>query len=304
MANTLGDEIYNILHSDETNKEEQLKNIITSTDNDMRVSIQQYYDANYESKLDDDLKNNTESHFRDIIRDLFLHPFEYDAKQIDKAFKFFSKDDKNIYEILTARPSWYIEEVKNTYFKKYGREFQKDIEKNFSGEIKKNLVTLLNTPRIENDNPDHNQCQKWAKTLEKTSPINWATDDKIFKEIFATRSPEELVLIGRYYKQDTGKNFLDVVEKELPSKVRQLFREILYNTINPSELFAEKVKNSLEGLGTNTHLLNRVIVSRGDIDMKEIKDMYLYKYKNDLITDVSNDTTGAYRDLLIYLANK
>ena len=304
MANTLGDEIYNILHSDETNKEEQLKNIITSTDNDMRVSIQQYYDANYESKLDDDLKNNTESHFRDIIRDLFLHPFEYDAKQIDKAFKFFSKDDKNIYEILTARPSWYIEEVKNAYFKKYGREFQKDIEKNFSGEIKKNLVTLLNTPRIENENPDHNQCQKWAKTLEKTSPINWATDDKIFKEIFATRSPEELVLIGRYYKQDTGKNFLEVVEKELPSKVKQLFREILYNTINPSELFAEKVKNSLEGLGTNTHLLNRVIVSRGDIDMKEIKDMYLYKYKNDLITDVSNDTTGAYRDLLVYLASK
>ena len=304
MANTLGDEIYNILHSDETNKEEQLKNIITSTDNDMRVSIQQYYDANYESKLDDDLKNNTESHFRDIIRDLFLHPFEYDAKQIDKAFKFFSKDDKNIYEILTARPSWYIEEVKNAYFKKYGRDFQKDIEKNFSGEIKKNLVTLLNTPRLENKNPDHNQCQKWAKTLEKTSPINWATDDKIFKEIFATRSPEELVLIGRYYKQDTGKNFLEVVEKELPSKVRQLFREILYNTINPSELFAEKVKNSLEGLGTNTHLLNRVIVSRGDIDMKEIKDMYLYKYKNDLITDVSNDTTGAYRDLLVYLANK
>ena len=304
MANTLGDEIYNILHSDETNKEEQLKNIITSTDNDMRVSVQQYYDAIYETKLDDDLKNNTESHFRDIVRDLFLHPFEYDAKQIDKAFKFFSKDDKNIYEILTARPSWYIEEVKNAYFKKYGRDFQKDIEKNFSGEIKKILVTLLNTPRIENDNPDHNQCQKWAKTLERTSPINWATDDKIFKEIFATRSPEELVLIGRYYKQDTGKNFLEVVEKELPSKVRQLFREILYNTINPCELFAEKIKNSLEGLGTNTHLLNRVIVSRGDIDMKEIKDMYLYKYKNDLITDVSNDTTGAYRDLLVYLANK
>ena len=242
MANTIGDEIYNILHSDDKNKEEQLKNIITSTDNDMRVSVQQYYDSSYESKLDEDLKNNTESHFRDIIRDLFLHPFDYDAKQIDKAFKFFSKDDKNIYEILTARPSWYIEEVKNTYKNKYGRDFQKDIEKNFSGDIKKNLVTLLNTPRLENENPDHNQCQKWAKTLEKTSPINWATDDKIFKEIFATRSPEELVLIGRYYKQDTGKNFLDVVEKELPSKVRQLFREILYNTINPCELFAEKSK--------------------------------------------------------------
>ena len=304
MANTIADDIYNILHSEDKNKEEKLKNIVISTDNDMRVSVHQYYDAIYESKLDDDLKKYTESHFRDIIRDLFLHPFDYDAKQIDKAFKFFSKDDKNIYEILTARPPWYIEEIKKAYKNKYGRDFQKDIEKNFSGDIKKNLVILLNTPRKENENPDHTQCANWAKTLEKTSPINWATDDKIFKEIFATRSPEELVLIGRYYKQDTGKNFLEVVEKELPSKVKQLFREILYNTINPCELFAEKVKNSLEGLGTNTHLLNRVIVSRGDIDMKEIKDMYLYKYKNDLITDVSNDTTGAYRDLLIYLANK
>ena len=304
MANTIAEKIYNILHSNEENKEEQLKNIVTSTDNDMRVSVRQYYDAVYETTLDDDLKKYTESHFRDIIRDLFLHPLDYDAKQIDKAFKFFSKDEKNIYEILTARPSWYIDEVKQIYLNKYGRDLQKDIEKNFSGEIKKNLVTLLNTPRIENENPDHNKCANWAKTLEKTSPINWATDDKIFKEIFATRSPEELVLIGRYYKQDTGKNFLDVVEKELSGQVRQLFREILYNNINPCELFAEKVKNSLEGLGTNTHLLNRVLVSREDIDMKEIKDMYLYKYKNDLITDVSNDTTGAYRDLLVYLANK
>ena len=64
-------------------------------------------------------------------------------------------------------------------------------------------------------------------------------------------------------------------------------------------MFAEKVKNSLECLGTNTHLLNRVIISRSDINMKEIRDIYLYKYKNDLITHVSNDTTGAYRDLLI-----
>ena len=84
MANTIGDEIYNILHSNDENKEEQLKNIITSTDNDMRVSVQQYYDAIYETKLDDDLKNNTESHFRDIIRDLFLYPFDYNAKHIDK----------------------------------------------------------------------------------------------------------------------------------------------------------------------------------------------------------------------------
>ena len=112
MANTIAEEIYNILHSDEENKEEQLKNIVTSTDNDMRVSVHQYYDAIYDPKLDDDLKKYTESHFRDIIRDLFLHPFDYDAKQIDKAFKFFSKDDKNIYEILTARPPCILKKLK------------------------------------------------------------------------------------------------------------------------------------------------------------------------------------------------
>jgi hypothetical protein len=304
MANEVGDNLYNILHSDEANKEEEIKNIIVSTDSDTRVSAHHYYDSVYDTKLDEDIKQNTESHFRDIVRDLFLDPLEYDAKQIEKAFKFFSKDDKNIYEILTARPPWYIEELKKVYKNKYGREFQSDIEKNFSGDFKKNLITLLNTKRVENENPNHNQCANWAKTLEKTAPINWATNERIFKEIFAQRSPEELVLIGRYYKQDTGKNFLDVVEKDLTGKVRALFREILYNTINPNELFAEKLKNSLEGLGTNTHLLNRVVVSRSDIDMKDIRDMYLYKYKNDLIEDISNDTEGQYKDLLVYLAKK
>ena len=97
----------------------------------MRVSVRQYYDAVYETTLDDDLKKYTESHFRDIIRDLFLHPLDYDAKQIDKAFKFFSKDEKNIYEILTARPSWYIDEVKQIYLINMEKIFKKILKKIF-----------------------------------------------------------------------------------------------------------------------------------------------------------------------------
>ena len=84
MANTISDDIYNILHSKEKNKEEKLKNIVIAIDNDMRVSVHQYYDAIYNPKLDDDFKKYTESHFRDIIRDLFLYPFDYNAKHIDK----------------------------------------------------------------------------------------------------------------------------------------------------------------------------------------------------------------------------
>ena len=56
--------------------------------------------------------------------------------------------------------------------------FEKDLEKNFSGVIGRNLLILLNTERSKNKNPDHKKCQEDAKVLYNNKEEEWANNEE------------------------------------------------------------------------------------------------------------------------------
>jgi hypothetical protein len=131
---------------------------------------------------------------------------------------------------------------------------------------------------------------------------NWAGNDDIFKEVFIKSSGEELILIGRFYYKKTGKNMLDIIEKKITGKNKILLKEVLYNNIIPQELYAEKIYNSIKGLGTNNSLLARVLILRHEIDMDEINEFYKDKYKKEMKDDIIGDTSGNFQKLCLLLA--
>ena len=93
-----------------------------------------------------------------------------------------------------------IDELKKTYKTLNKTELKNDIEKQFSDpHLKKNLVTLLNTNRSTQEKPNKSQCEKDADTLINKKEDDWFNDEKIFENIFCKKSPEELVMIARYY---------------------------------------------------------------------------------------------------------
>ena len=71
---------------------------------------------------------------------------------------------------------------------------------------------------------------------------------------------------------------------------------------SPSEYFATRVNKAVKGWGTNNNLLIRILVTRDEIDMPQIKKCYKELYKKDMLEDIKDDTSGDYRELLIELA--
>lgn len=65
--------------------------------------------------------------------------------------------------------------------------------------------------------------------------------------------------------------------------------------------FAKEVKKSIKGLGTDEHTLNRIVVSRCEVDMKQIKEEYTRLYSTTMEKDVSGDVSGDYGKLLLEL---
>lgn len=58
-----------------------------------------------------------------------------------------------------------------------------------------------------------------------------------------------------------------------------------------------------KGLGTDEETLNRVLVTRHEIDMEFIRSYYKAEQKNELVDDIIGDTAGNYQKITTKLAN-
>ena len=256
------------------NKDEIITEVIINTDLDKRIEISNVYLQKYDRDLYTDLKSKLNGQFKELAMYLFLPPEEYMSKILKKVLKGFQIDEIAIYEIFTICTQDELKKIESSFKKETGKELKSEIEKNFPSAIRKNLLNLLNTPRNINEKPNKTLCE---------------------------RSAEELVLISRYYFKKTGEHIINIIEKRLTNKIRNLLKELIYNVIMPEELFADKINIALKN--NNISLLNRILVSRNQIDLKEIKEIYQLKYKNDLKNDIKLKTFGTHQKLCLHLIN-
>ena len=296
-----GDLLYSAL--DAKNRDEAVLNVVENTNLDQRLQICNYFAEKYGKSLYSELKSKLSGYFKSIAIHLFLHPITFVAKNLKKGLKGFSADETVVLEALTSHTQEELRQIEEAFKAETGKDLSKEIEKNFSGSLKKNLLNLLNVPRGENHNPDKAKCEKLAQLLIDVGEPNWSGDENVFKEVFIQSSPEELVMIGRFYLKKCGNNMLDVIDQKVSGKNKTLLREVLFNNIIPQELYAEKVYLAIKGLGTNNTLLNRVLVARNEIDMDDIRDFYQTKYNVSMREDIMGDTSGIYQTLCLVLGH-
>ncbi len=284
-------------------RDKNILDLILSTERSEREQIRKAYDRKYPSNnCLDDLKKKLGGDFKETVVKTFQTRAEYDAETLYNAFKGFSIDEDPIYEIVIGRPPQLLDEIKPIYEKKAGVSLEANIKKHFPNPLKKNLAVVLNTKRSTNPNPSHDFCQKQADKLINTAPDNWLNDNEIIN-MLAKNSPEELVLTSRYYLKKTNQHIMKTIEG-LSKSQKKYIMAILFNVVAPPEMYANKINEAIKGLGTDDPLLQRIVVTRYDIDMTLIKKYYRQNYKVTARADIEDDTSGLYRDLLVGLINK
>ena len=284
------------------NRDEAFLDIVITHDLIQRIEIAKIFQELYKKSLYEEIKSKLSGDFKELVGYLFLSPQEFYAKMLKRGFKGFTINEEIIFEILSAHSLEEYKSIEAAYKLETKRELKKDIEKHFSGGLQKDLINLISTQRRVNENPDKTFCEKLCDELLKIDIKKWIDNEEIFKKVFIECSPEEIVLIGRFYFQKTGNSLIEDVEKKLTKKNKTFLREILYNNIVPHELFAEKINKSIKGMGTDTALLNRCLASRCRLDMPQIKDIYNWKYNTTLRNDIVGDCSGIYQKLCLYIA--
>ena len=210
------------------NRDEAFLDIVITHDLIQRIEIAKIFQELYKKSLYEEIKSKLSGDFKELVGYLFLSPQEFYAKMLKRGFKGFTINEEIIFEILSAHSLEEYKSIEAAYKLETKRELKKDIEKHFSGGLQKDLINLISTQRRVNENPDKTFCEKLCDELLKIDIKKWIDNEEIFKKVFIECSPEEIVLIGRFYFQKTGNSLIEDVEKKLTKKNKTFLREILY----------------------------------------------------------------------------
>jgi hypothetical protein len=284
--------------------ENNIIKLVTNRTNYQLQQIKEAYNTLYKGDLIKDLKKALSGHFEDVVVGLFYTPIDYDCFHLRKAIKGLGTDEKALIEILCTRPSNVIEEIKKRYGEMYpGRSLLKDIESDTSGNFRKILRSLLSANRPPNTQPDIEECKNCAKRLYEAGEKRLGTNEEVFTQIFTEKSPSEFICIAQLYYKLTKHTLIQAVENEFSFDSKKCLIAIIYAILSPSEYFAKLIYKAIKGLGTDNTTLIRVLISRHEVDMPQIKQYYKQNYKKDMIDDIKGDTSGNYRKILVELAS-
>ena len=233
-----------------------------------------------------------------------MDPITLDCIEFKKIFDNTSSNKNIVIESLTLNPFWYKQKLIRRYNELYNKNLKSEIIKLFPENMRDALITCMNTKRNDVDKViDLDELNEKVKLLIKTKPEELLTNNEIFINLFAIPSPKELIMIAKNYKEKKGEHFLNLLDK-INLEESLILKEVIYNTCRPSEYFAYKLNDCIKGVEVDVNTINRILVIRNEIDMKEIRNFYQKIYNDDFSSEISNIFNGAYKDLLLYLYSK
>ena len=279
--------------------EAALIKICANRTNSQRQQIKAAYKATFGRDLISDLKSELHGKFEDAMIALFADPIEYDADQLREAMKGLGTNEDTLIEIIASRPPHILKAVKDRYQQKYQRDLETDVKKETSGTLQHLLIALLQCNRSVNSSPNVARWAEIAQEIQQAGEAKIGTDESVFNKYFCTLSPMELACVAQQYHKLTGHTILQAIDKEFSGDSKKALRTIVYATLSPSEYFATRVNDAIKGWGTKDHLLIRILITRDEIDMPQIKQYYKQLFGKDMYEDVKNDISGDYRTLML-----
>ena len=272
--------------------------------NSERIKLRDDYKAKFGRDLLEDFEKNFKSDFLETLIGVFKSPAEYDADLLYKAMKGIGSDKDIITEVLCFRNPERINQIKEKFQEKYGKDLVAEIKSETSGDYQKIVLKLLEGDRTQDGKADVEKCSGIADELYKAGEGKIGTDESIFIKYFTSLSPNELLIVCKEYHKKYKKNMLDVIENEFNGNEKKLLTVMLYALFSPSEFFAKQIMDSIKGAGSDDVKLIRSIVTRYSIDMKKVKKYFKKMYNKELLDEVKDDVTGSYGKILEALINK
>uniref|UniRef100_A0A7N8X6T3 Annexin n=1 Tax=Mastacembelus armatus TaxID=205130 RepID=A0A7N8X6T3_9TELE len=281
--------LYNAMKGIGSDKEAIL-DLVTSRSNAQRQEIIAAYKCSFGKDLIDDLKYELTGKFERLIVSLMRTPPYHDAKEIHDAVKGAGTNEKCLIEILASRNSKQMHDMVAAYKDAYGRDMEEDIITDTSGHFKKMLIVLLQFIM--------SFC---AQDLYAAGEEQWGTDEAKFIMILGNRSVTHLRMVFDAYEKIAEMSIEDSIKNELSGDFERLMLAVAQCIRSVPMFFAKRLYKSMKGLGTADNTLIRIMISRSETDMLDIRECFRLQYEKSLYNMIVDDTSGDYKRTLLNL---
>lgn len=280
--------------------EDAVIEILTKRSNDQRREIATRFKTMYGKDLIKELKSELRGNFEDVMVALMTEPIEFQAKQLHKAISGLGTDENTLVEILGVHNNDEVVKIAQAYEGLYQRSLETDIKGDTSGTLKRLLVGLSTGCRDESDIVDEDAAFKDAQDLLQAGELLFAgTEESVFNAVFCQRNLPQLKRIFEKYEEIVGHSIEKAIENEFSGTAKDAMLQLVSCVRDKISYLANRLHDSMAGIGTDDRTLIRIVVSRSEIDLQDIKEEYEKLYEKSLSERIADDTSGDYKKALL-----
>ncbi|CAA0808945.1 Annexin D4 [Striga hermonthica] len=232
-----------------------------------------------------------------------MHPWERDARMLKEWLNKGPQYNNVLIEIACTRSSDQLLGARRAYHSLFNHSIEEDVAFHVHGPETKLLVALLSSYRYEGPKVNEEIAKFEAKALVDAIRENEKKGGRLLENeevvrILSTRSKLHLHAIYKHYKEISGNYFDEDIDGD-----SHLVNVVVQCLCVPHKYFSQVLDASLryDADEISKEGLTRVIVTRADADLKQIKEEYHNKFGVDLTKRIEDVANGNYRDFLLTL---
>ncbi|XP_043690691.1 annexin-like protein RJ4 [Telopea speciosissima] len=265
-----------------------------------RKQIRQTYEELYQEDLIKQLESELSGDFEKAIYRWILDPADRDAVLANVALKNAKPNYRVIVEISCVHSPNELLEVKRAYHSRYKHSLEEDVASHTKGDLRKLLFALVGTYKYDGNEIDSRLAASEAKILhEMIRGKSFGHEDVI--RIMGTRSRAQLIATFNCFKDQQSTSITKSIVGDPDDAFLEALRVATRCIYAPQKYFGKVLQNAINKVGTDEDALTRVIVTRAEKDLKDIKEMYHKRSTVTLDHAVAKETSGDYQAFLLTL---
>ena len=281
--------------------EQAIIDILTARCNSQRQEISKAFTHEYGRDLIEDLKSELGGKFEDLVVGLMMPPIQYLCKQMNKAMAGAGTNESTLIEVLCPRSNEEIKEIVAAYEEMFDRPLAEHVCSETDGDFRRLMTLIIVGVREEAGVIDPEKAVEQAQKLFDAGEAKFGTDEEVFNKILSHASFDQLRLIFDEYKTISGQTIEQAIKHELSGDLKEAMCAIVECVQSPPAYFANRLFHAMDGIGTDDTTLIRIIVSRSEIDLNDIKDEFERIHNRTLLSAIKNETSGDYKRALCAL---